>query len=164
MNQNRTKRIGKRFRMADKEKEEMEKRPLWSWEAGIFANIGEIGKWIDHHAMLCESGDIASIFQWNAALKQFYRNIKSLLSLSVRETADKSFNEVEIFLQSGTDTLPGMSEEVKKVKMILGNLNEMLYQARNELLIKVTERRNVDKELRDYMIPKEAKERREENA
>lgn len=133
---------------------------VWSWEVGIFANITEIGKWIDHHAMICESGDMSSLYNWKAALRQFYRNIKSLLISPIRETAEKSFEEIDFLIDATSGSLPRSREEIRKIMTILGNLNDMLYEARNELWIKTKMRRNVEQELRDYMIPKEAGERK----
>lgn len=140
-------------------KVDTDKRPIWSWEAGIFANLGEIGKWIDDNAMKCESGDMSYLFEWKAALRQFYRNIKSLLTESIRQIAEKSFEEIDSIIPMPSKTLPSSKEEIKKIMIILGNLNDMLYHARNELLIKVIEKRNVDDELRDYMRPPEARDR-----
>lgn len=116
-----------------------EKRPAWTMDVMILDGLNEISKSIDDAAMSVDAGDMSRMIDWRAGLKQFYRNIKSFFSEDLISITENSFVEVDRLLNMTDRSMPASEEGIKKAYMLLSNMNEMFYHARNDVFMKFIE-------------------------
>lgn len=146
---------------------EPEKRPTWTMDVMILANMNEISKLIDDAAIRVDNGDVAAMLTWKATLKQFYRNIKSFFSTEDQETSENSFKVLDKMLSPTTRELPGGQRDLQLAYDILANLNELFYHSRNDLFMKFIEVMRPREKAASYIfsaLPDAEKDRRVEEA
>jgi len=144
-------------------KPEQEKKPTWTMDVMILSNLNEISKIIDEAAMQVETGNLNEIVTWKAGLKQFYRNIKSFFAKDIDDIAFNTFKVLDEQISISRRSLPSSEAELNKVIMLLSNLNEMFYHARNELFMRLIEIWSPTRKAYDYAfsaLPDEQKEAR----
>ena len=116
-----------------------EMKPTWTMDIMILSSLSEIGKYIDDNAMKVKAGNLEFLSDWRAALDQFYTNIKSFLTEDIRTVTNDTFSRIEVDFPIGGRTIPIEMGIVKSIIQKLQILNEMFYQARNELFMRFIE-------------------------
>jgi hypothetical protein len=144
-------------------KPEQEKKPTWTMDVMILSNLNEISKSIDEAAMQVETGNLNEVVTWKAGLKQFYRNIRSFFASDIDQIAVNTFNVLDSMINVAQRSLPSSEADMNKVIMLLANLNEMFYHARNELFMRLVEVWSPTRKAYDYAfsaLPDKDKEAR----
>lgn len=142
-------------------------RPTWTMDVMILANLSEIGKYIDDNAMKVKAGNLEFISDWRAALDQFYTNIKSFLNQDIVNVTNETFSRIEQDFPVGGRTIPNKMETIKGIIQKLQILNEMFYQARNELFMKFIEIISPTRKATEYAysaLPTKDREKKVEEA
>lgn len=118
---------------------EKEKRPIWTMDVMIMSNLNEISRFIDENAIKAEAGDLNSFIEWKAGLKQMYRNLKSMLVEKVNGVIEETLNELDSLIDPTTRQISSNQTNIEKIYHLLNLATEMIYQARNELFLKMIE-------------------------
>lgn len=118
---------------------EREKRPAWSMDVMILANLNDISKYIDEAAVRVYKGDLNGMVEWKAGLHQFYNNIKNYFDEKLTELTEDGFDYLDRMISPVARELPKDRSEMKKIIKVMENMNQMFYHARNELFMKFVE-------------------------
>lgn len=147
--------------------QDREKRPSWTMDVMILANLSEIGKYIDDSAMKVKAGNLEFLSEWRAALDQFYTNIRSFLNEDVKNVANETFFHIENNFPLGSKAIPEKVDVVRAIIQKLQILNEMFYQARNEIFMRFIEIMTPREKATNYAysaLPKAVRDQRIDDA
>lgn len=118
---------------------EREKRPIWTMDVMIMSNLNELSRFIDDNAVKAEAGDLNAFIEWKAGLKQMYRNLKSMLIEQVNGIIEEAFNELDKLIDPATRQISSSQKDVNQIYHLLSLATEMVYQARNDLFVRMIE-------------------------
>lgn len=140
----------------------IELKSAFTMDIMILQELDIIGKFIDNSAVKADAGNINSLQEWKSGLRQFYRNIKSFLTIQIQELCEKGFEEFDHLLDPIAGVMPTSKTDIQKTYKLAGFLTELLFNARNELFMRFIEIVNPRRKAAEYAFSALSESEKEE--